>query len=181
VFKNFENGFMFLCNKATEDECMSGIFGATGQFFNDMKNISPKSALFLFRMAPSPQELPGTGGGILHGVFRATGQAGKNLKRDAFGGRFPAQVHVEPHYRFPYPVFNSDLTEILGDTNRCGPLTRDETVALLEAFAKNCVEDVTRMYLKRQIGLKEFVPITQTAYKWPESELDLIQKSCRAP
>ncbi|KAK3258017.1 hypothetical protein CYMTET_32918 [Cymbomonas tetramitiformis] len=76
-------GYIFGCNHATKNEVMSReLFGLPAVHSDLVHHIYPGMALFLFNY--STREL--------HGVFEAASHGGMHLDRDAFGGRFPAQV-----------------------------------------------------------------------------------------
>jgi len=171
LFDKFEDGMMFLCNRATEEECLkSMIFAASTSMMENMVNITEKTALFLYRLIPNRC--------VLHGVFQAEGVAGLNLKPEAFGGRFPAQIRVKPLFRFPYPVPNERLKRVFNNDNRCRKLSKEETRLLLREFSILYLRDTLLNYLTRQMGLNEFVPICATAFDFTKKEMEEIQKSC---
>jgi hypothetical protein len=171
LFDKFEDGMMFLCNRATERECLkSMIFAASASMMENMVNITEKTALFLYRLIPNRC--------VLHGVFEAVGVAGLNIIPDAFGGRFPAQIRVKPLFRFPHPVPNERLKKVFNNDNRCRKLNKEETRLLLREFSILYLRDTLVNYLTRQMGLNEFVPICATAFDFTKKEMEEIQKSC---
>jgi len=171
LFDKFEDGMMFLCNKATEEECLRNmIFAASISMMENMSNITENTALFLYRLIPNRS--------VLHGVFQADGVAGLNLVPGAFGGRFPAQVRVKPLFRFPYPVPNERLKKVFNDDNRCRKLSKLETRLIFREFSILYLRDTLLNYLTRQMGLNEFVPICSMAFDFTAKEMQDIRKSC---
>jgi len=171
LFDKFEDGMMFLCNKATEEECLKNmIFAASASMMENMTKITNKTALFLYRLIPNRC--------VLHGVFQAEGVPGLDLIPGAFGGRFPAQIRVKPFFRFPYPVPNERLEKILKDDNRCRKLSNRETRLLFREFSMLYMRDTLLTYLTRQMGLNEFVPICSLAFDLNKKEMEEIRKSC---
>jgi len=171
LFDKFEDGMMFLCNKATEEECFKNmIFAASTSMMENMNNITENTALFLYRLTPNMS--------VLHGVFQAEGVAGLNLVPGAFGGRFPAQIRVKPLFRFPYPVPNERLKKVFNDDNRCRKLSKLETRLIFREFSILYLRDTLLSYLTRQMGLNEFVPICSYAFDFTKKEMEEIWKSC---
>jgi len=171
LFDKFEDGMMFLCNKATEEECLRNmIFAASASMMENLRKITDKTALFLYRLIPN--------GCVLHGVFQAEGVPGLELIPGAFGGRFPAQIRVKTFFRFPYPVPNERLAKVLKDDNRCRKLSKQETRLLLREFSTLYMRDTLLTYLSRQMGLNEFVPICAMAFDFTSKEMEEIRKSC---
>jgi len=171
LFDKFEDGMMFLCNKATEEECLKNmIFAASASMMENLRKITDKTALFLYRLIPN--------GCVLHGVFQAEGVPGLDLIPGAFGGRFPAQIRVKTFFRFPYPLPNERLAKVLKDDNRCRKLSKQETRLLIREFSTLYMRDTLLTYLSRQMGLNEFVPICATAFEFTSKEMEEIRKSC---
>jgi len=171
LLDKFEDGMMFLCNKATEEECLKNmIFAASISMMENMANITDSTALFLYRLIPNKS--------VLHGVFQAEGVAGLNLVPGAFGGRFPAQIRVKPLFRFPYPVPNERLKNVFNDDNRCRKLSKLETRLVFREFSILYLRDTLLNYLTRQMGLNEFVPICSMAFDFTKKEMEEIRKSC---
>jgi len=171
LFDKFEDGMMFLCNRATEEECFNNmIFAASTSMMENMSKITENTALFLYRLTPNRS--------VLHGVFQAEGVAGLNLVPGAFSGRFPAQIRVKPLFRFPYPVPNHRLKKVFNDDNRCRKLSKLETRLILREFSILYLRDTLLSYLTRQMGLNEFVPICSYAFDFSKGEMEEIWKSC---
>ena len=82
------SGFVFLCNEETEQEVKRlKLFGSPAkEIVRLRKNIQADTSLFLWNFHSN----------TLCGVFSATSLPGLDLVPSAFGGKFPAQVRVEP-------------------------------------------------------------------------------------
>ena len=80
-------GFIFACTEKTEAECLKGLLFATEKFYGPVViRIRQGDLLFLHNIDEN----------IIHGVFQAVTEGGLNIKHEAFNGRYPYQVKVEP-------------------------------------------------------------------------------------
>lgn len=78
-------GFIFLCNKWTERECLEDLlFGMVEKRKKDVLKIRRGDSGFLYNYNSRK----------LHGIFEAIGNGGYNVEPNAWKGRFPAQVRV---------------------------------------------------------------------------------------
>ena len=83
----FERCFIMLCNKRTEQECIwRSLFGDRKYRLEYMKEIRPGDLGFLLN----------TTNNELIGPFKAITPAQLDIKEEAWGGEFRAQVRVEP-------------------------------------------------------------------------------------
>lgn len=76
----------FICTSNTEAECFQrGLFGASDKFWNEVKDIKKGDIIFLFNIETD----------VIFGPFVAADDGSRDLEKDAWSGRFPAQVRVE--------------------------------------------------------------------------------------
>jgi len=125
-FEEFVDGQMFLCNIATQQECLdSCLFGSPINKWPEVQQITKKTAIFLYTVGEQP---------TLHGIFIPVGRPFLDMDTKAFGGRFPSQVRVQLFYKFP-AIPGGNLRKMLkGDRNRQRRLTRCQTHEILASM-----------------------------------------------
>ena len=88
---NRHAGFMFMCSRSTEAECLSrALLGLPRGSFAAMENkIDDQTRIFLLNFQTRE----------VFGPFRANGAAALDIVPEAWGGKFPAQlrVHTRPY------------------------------------------------------------------------------------
>ena len=76
-----------LCDDLTEEECLNrNLFGDKARKLQDLSDIKPGDVGLLLNMSKDE----------LIGILRACSQAELHIEPDAWGGKFAAQVRVEP-------------------------------------------------------------------------------------
>jgi len=139
-FEHFEDGQMFLCNKATQQECLDGcLFGSPRNKWPEVQKITKNTAIFLYTVGEQP---------TLHGIFTAVGEPVLDTETKAFGGRFPSQVQVKLFYKFPTIPGGSLRKMLKGDRNRQRRLTRRQTHEILASM-------ISYTYNRRDAGKLE--------------------------
>jgi len=83
----FEKCFIMLCTNATEDECLRrNLFGDLDWRLQYLREIKTGDIGLLLNVSKDE----------VIGIFRARSEPQLNIVPDAWGGKFPAQVRVEP-------------------------------------------------------------------------------------
>jgi len=138
-FEHFADGQMFLCNMATQQECLDGcLFGSPRSMWPEVQMITKNTAIFLYTIGEQP---------TIHGIFTAVGQPFLDMKTNAFGGRgrFPSQVRVELFYKFP-AIPAGKVTKMFRDSNRQRRLTRRQTHEIIASA-------ISYVYKQRDAGI----------------------------
>jgi hypothetical protein len=83
----FERCFIMLCDNLTEEECLRrNLFGDKARRLQDLSDINLGDIGFLLNFDKDE----------LIGIFRACSEPRLHIEPDAWGGKFGAQVCVEP-------------------------------------------------------------------------------------
>ncbi len=84
---DFERCFIMLCDDSTEEECLRrNLFGDMARRLENLDEIESGDMGFLLNINRDE----------LMGAFRACSEAQLHIEPDAWDGRFPSQVRVEP-------------------------------------------------------------------------------------
>ena len=112
-------GYLFMCNNATEAECLSRmLLGDKESHLKKMcRVISPYTRIFLFNFDSRE----------LHGAFRAKGPPALNLEKEAWNGKFCAQVRLSPQRSEHRSIRLSPEIKMSS-----GPKTTEEMAYLME-------------------------------------------------
>jgi len=136
-FEHFADGQMFLCNMATQQECLAGrLFGSPRNKWTEVQKITKNTAIFLYTIGEQP---------TIHGIFTAVGPPFLDMDTNAFGGRFPSQVRVKLFYKFP-AIPAGKVTKMFRDRNRQRRLTRQQTHEILASV-------ISYVYKQRDAGI----------------------------
>ena len=104
--------------------------------WKEISKINNETAIFLFKKTKRNP--------IMYGVFLADGLPGCDIERDAWEGKYPAQVRVRQYYEFcnlPLRTFQNIFEGNNGGKTAIS-ITGEQTVNLIIKFIIN-----TRMYL----------------------------------
>jgi DNA modification methylase len=83
----FQSGYIFACTKNTQDECFAHMLFSTNKIYAEkMLQVKKGDALFLYNVDIDK----------LYGVYRAKSEGRKNIIPEAWNGKYPYQVAVEP-------------------------------------------------------------------------------------
>jgi len=78
---------IFVCTNKTEPECLQRmLFGTNKLYADDVLSVKSGDLLFLLSVNSN----------ILHGIFRAKSDGRQNIVPEAWKGKYPYQVEVEP-------------------------------------------------------------------------------------
>lgn len=81
------NAHIFVCTKKTEPECLSRmLFGTSKLYAADVLSVKSGDLLFLLNVNSD----------VLYGIFRAKSDGRQNIVPEAWKGKYPYQVEVEP-------------------------------------------------------------------------------------
>ncbi len=124
---NENNGYIFLCSDATEDDCLKKkLLGGTSSYFKHVKDLQIKDSLYLYNFNSKR----------LHGPFVATSTPHLHIVPDAWGGQYPVQVTYKYPKKF-IPITRDHLTGIV-KFNKSGfpsvKLTTDQVQTIQNLF-----------------------------------------------
>lgn len=120
------NAFVFHCNAQTRDECLErGLFGCpSGGQYGPHSKAKKGDLLFLADFSAW----------TVTGIFTAKSDAGLNLEKSAWGGRFPWQIRVNEFAEFR-TVHIDKINEIIGlaSGSKLNMLTKDQLMSLVSS------------------------------------------------
>lgn len=87
VYTSNHLGYIFACTNNTQEECFARLLFSTNKIYAEkMLKVKKGDTLFLYNVDTD----------TLYGVFRAISEGGKNIISEAWDGKYPYQVSVEP-------------------------------------------------------------------------------------
>eukprot|EP00551_Chaetoceros_affinis_P013122 CAMPEP_0203685356 /NCGR_PEP_ID=MMETSP0090-20130426/48504_1 /ASSEMBLY_ACC=CAM_ASM_001088 /TAXON_ID=426623 /ORGANISM="Chaetoceros affinis, Strain CCMP159" /LENGTH=1241 /DNA_ID=CAMNT_0050554547 /DNA_START=495 /DNA_END=4220 /DNA_ORIENTATION=- len=140
------NAFVFHCNSQTRDECLErGLFGCpSGGQYGPHSKAKKGDLLFLADFSAW----------TVTGIFTAKTDAGLNLEKSAWGGRFPWQIKVNTWSELR-TVHIDKINEIIGlaSGSKLNMLTKDQLMQLVTSteFGPNVPDHLFKM--KRKVSV----------------------------
>jgi len=124
------HGIVFACTSSTESESFKRLlFGTHRVYAPGAMRVKRGDLLFLLNLDSD----------LLHGVFRAASDAGINIEPEAWGGRYPYQVRVEPIREIISLRDARKLLKQLG-IRRSIPISGKILIRLLELYRPQGIE-----------------------------------------
>jgi DNA modification methylase len=117
-------GFVFACTNASQGECLEHrLFGTSKLYGAAAMKVKKGDFLFLWNLDSD----------FLYGVFKAVTDGKLNIIADAWEGRYPYQVRVEPIENI---VPLKDAKKLLGKlgVGRSSPMGKNATMTILELY-----------------------------------------------
>jgi len=117
-------GYVFACTKASQDECFKRLlFGSSKVYGAVAMRVKKGDFLFLWNLDSD----------LLYGVFKAVTDGQLNMVGEAWEGKYPYQVKVEPLGEI-VPLDNAKKLLTALNVDRSSPLNKGTTVTILELF-----------------------------------------------
>jgi len=138
-----DNAHIFVCTNKTEPECLQRmLFGANKLYAESVLATKSGDILFLFNVNSD----------LLHGIFRAKSDGRQNIVPEAWKGRYPYQVEVEPIGNIQNIKNAKKTLQKLGIEWR-KPLNSSMTERLFAYFSSNESEHLKQKMENAQWGL----------------------------
>ncbi len=116
--------YVFACTKASQDECFKLLlFGSSKVYGAVAMRVKKGDFLFLWNLDSD----------LLYGVFKAVTDAQLNMVGDAWEGKYPYQVKVEPLGKI-VPLENAKKLLTALNVDRSSPISKSKTMTILELF-----------------------------------------------
>jgi len=177
-------GFIFACTRKTEAESLKNLLFATEKIYGPIViRIRKGDLIFLNNLDTD----------VLYGVFRAVSDGGFNLDPNAFGGKYPYQVKVQPVSKV---LILNNAKKILDrlEIRRNKPLWGETLIRLLEAFSQQTLlfpyiqiegdaQPINQLILSiknscAKLDIEEEIPIIEATTFWdfPKQSYGLTPK-----
>jgi len=122
--KSIVQGQVFACTNKSENECFERLlFGTNRPYAPAAMKVRKGDFLFLSNLDSD----------ILYGVFKAASDAKMNIQPEAWNGKYPYQVKVQPIGKIIHLKDAKKLLTIL-DIKRSSPMNKKATMKLLELY-----------------------------------------------
>jgi len=134
---------IFVCTNKTEPECLQRmLFGTSKLYADDVLSVKSGDLLFLLNVNSN----------VIHGIFRAKSDGQQNIVPEAWKGKYPYQVEVEPLGNVQTIENAKNTLQKLG-IEWHKPLDVSMTERLLAFFSSKKPEYLKKIAENRQWGL----------------------------
>jgi DNA modification methylase len=117
-------GYVFACTNASQDECFKRLlFGSSKVYGAVAMRVKKGDFLFLWNLDSD----------LLYGVFKAVTDGQLNMVGEAWEGKYPYQVKVEPLGKI-VPLENAKKLLTALNVDRSSPVNKSTTMTILELF-----------------------------------------------
>jgi len=168
-------GFLFACTNKSEKECLNGPVFATEKFYGPIVIRIRKGDLLLLNNIDTD---------TLHGVFKAVSDGRRNIKKDAFDGKYPYQVRVKSlgniialtkankvlrnfDFKRNTPLFGQNLArflDIFASTIKQLPLIVDSQENPSYKLIKRQVDRI--LGSKAEVDIEKEIPLIESTTFW---------------
>jgi DNA modification methylase len=117
-------GYVFACTNTSQDECFKRLlFGSSKVYGAVAMRVKKGDFLFLWNLDSD----------LLYGVFKAVTDGQLNMVGNAWKGKYPYQVKVEPLGKI-VPLENTKKLLTALNVDRSSPINKSTTITILELF-----------------------------------------------
>ena len=117
-------GYVFACTNASQDECFKRLlFGSSKVYGAAAMRVKKGDFMFLWNLDSD----------LLYGVFKAVTDGQLSIVGEAWKGKYPYQVQVEPLGKI-IPLENAKKLLTALNINRSSPINKNTTITILELF-----------------------------------------------
>jgi len=170
-------GQVFASTNKSQEECFERqLFGTSKLYGASAFRVKKGDFLFLLNLDSD----------VLYGVFKASSDAGVNIEPEAWKGKYPYQVRVEPVWEITPLKNGKKLLKKLGIT-RSSPISKTATVKLLELYRPETVpmdkwfktlveeQNTTKMEISSELNDWQFLGEIKKLKEEPVDELPLLE------
>jgi DNA modification methylase len=170
-------GQVFASTNKTQKECFERqLFGTSKLYGASAFRVKKGDFLFLLNLDSD----------VLYGVFKASSDAGVNVEPEAWNGKYPYQVRVEPVWEITPLKNGKKLLKKLGIT-RSSPISKTATVKLLELYRPENVpmdkwfktlfeeQKTAKMEISSELNDWQFLGEMKKLKEEPVDELPLLE------
>lgn len=170
-------GQVFASTNKSQEECFKRqLFGTSKLYGASAFRVKKGDFLFLLNLDSD----------VLYGVFKASSDAGVNIEPEAWKGKYPYQVKVEPVWKITPLTNGKKLLKKLGIT-RSSPISKTATVKLLELYRPENVpmdkwfktlfeeQNATEMKISSELNDWQFLGEIKKLKEEPVDKLPLLE------